>query len=176
LTFPVLWLWFINYLTWRFIVKRILAGMLLMAVGLSLACGGGRKADTLAGEYFIKKVEDAIEDTGPFDVEGRLAKKGGAYNIKVDLKSTSRKDFYWNSLSSEEKFGYFMGVCAGAVGALAIDAPEELELKDLHIGYENEVWAVPVDFCTYLAAASFTGAMTEEEMATELFRELERVK
>lgn len=157
-------------------MKRILAVMLLVAVALSLACGGGKKADTLAGEHFVKKVEDAIEDAGPFDVEGRLVKKGGAYNIKLDLESTSRKDFYWNSLSSEEKFGYFIEVCAGAVGALAMDAPEDLKLKDLHIGYEGEVWALSVDFCTYLAAASFTGTMTEEEMATELFSELERVK
>jgi hypothetical protein len=42
-----------------------------------------------------------------------------------------------------------------------MDAPEDLKLDDLHIKYEGEVWALSVDFCTYIATASVTGAMTE---------------
>jgi len=158
-------------------MKKIVAFSLLLVVVFSLACcGGGRKADTLAGEYFAIQIEEAIENTGPFEIETRLIKKGDAYNIKVDLKKASRKDLDWNSYSPEEKFGYFMGVCAGAVGSLAMDAPETLEFEDLLIGYDGEMWSLPVDFCTYIAAASLTGMMTEDELATRLFSELERIK
>jgi len=157
-------------------MKRILAATLLAAVAFSLACAGKKKADTLTGEYFANKVEKTIEDSGPFDVETRLQRKGDAYNVKVDLVSVSRKDLDWNVISPEEKFSYFIKACAFAVGLHAIRAPEDLVFADLLISYEDEVWSLSVDFCSYIASANIKGTMTEEEIDTRLITERRQVK
>jgi hypothetical protein len=82
----------------------------------------------------------------------------------------------WNSMSSEEQYGYFMGVCAGATGILAAQSTIDFDFADLLIDYKGETWSIPINYCSYLASASISGTMSDEDIGTKLLDKLEKVR
>lgn len=164
-------------------MKKTMFGIFLATALLSVFCGISKKengesipVETGKGKALAAQVKEAIENAGPFKVDVKVLKNDDEYDIKVSFKTASRTDGDWNSLSTEEKYGYFMGVCAGAVGIIAVQSGEDFEFGNLLIDYKNELWKIPVNYCSYLASASISGTMSDEEIGTKLLDKLEKVR
>ncbi len=163
-------------------MKKSMLVLVLVTAFLSVFCGISKPkeesvpVETGKGKALASQVKEAIENAGPFKIDAKVLKNEDEYDIKVTFKTASRTDADWNSLSNEEKYGYFMGVCAGAVGIIAIQSGEDFDFGDLLIDYKNELWKIPVNYCSYLASASISETMSDDEIGTKLLDKLEKVR
>ncbi|MBN2380446.1 hypothetical protein JXM67_11660 [candidate division WOR-3 bacterium] len=120
-------------------------------------------------------LEEMITYDSPFqDVQVTLHPAGTAYDVMVKLVKASRTDATWNSFDDEEKFGYFAGYTSAMVGGSAHDI--SMELDDLLLAYEDEIWSIPVEHCTEITIKSMSGEMSDEELGTALFKKLKKVR
>jgi len=134
-------------------MKKIPMLALLLAA-LSIACAPG---------FSEKGIERTIEKAGPFDVSVSIDDDN---NVRVTLNEITGDLSGYST--AEEKYFYFVGVCVGAVGALASKGGDEL--GNLEIRASDETLVLSLDFCSYLAQASLDN--TETDLGTVLMEVL----
>ena len=135
-------------------MKKTIIVSSMLGILLLIGCG------TLA--FDAESVEKAIESKGAFDITANVDSKN---NVEITLKEfTEVSEEFANE---EEQYVYFLGVCIGAVGALAAEADGDLGVLDIEI--EGDVASFSIDFCAALAEGAVAGELTDEDLGNLIF-------
>lgn len=147
----------------------------LILVLFGFACGSAKGEKGIV-KFLPQQIEQAIQNAGPFNVDVGLVRKGKVYDVRVDLKNITTSELDWSKIPPDERVVRFAMACIVPVGLVAMEHEDDVEFRDLIIGYKKEVWSLSMDDCVYFTTNAVAGTMAEEEFRTELLKKLRQIE